>query len=263
MQSKSRERGEAHKAAKQIREDDIASSGVELAARVMPRLLAAQAAWKDKLALTIDDATNVSPQARSMRIFPQIRISASAQTHVGYSFEAFSPGYVGVNHLTGPNKGNTAQKFNSGKIFPAFPPRMSCPIGSTFMRSLAKPLLRGGRDYALLAPVTSYEGEGLYVIDVGPGTDLFRVSPTFDGKGGLHLSRENPRYGGHDITRQDFEERVMGIARSAEPCRQDDLDAVLVGYRGRACTDQLVIKNQSIRRRQGHTHLERRRDTAV
>lgn len=74
-----------------------------------------------------------------------------------------------------------------------------------------EPLLRGGRDYALLAPVTSYEGEGLYLIDVGHGTDLFRVSTTFDGKGGLHLSRENPRYSGHDISRERFEELVMGI----------------------------------------------------
>lgn len=73
------------------------------------------------------------------------------------------------------------------------------------------PLLRGGRDYVLIAPVTSYKGEGIYLLDVGLGVDLFRVCNVFDGKGGLRLSRENPIYQLHDISRERFEEQVVGI----------------------------------------------------
>jgi hypothetical protein len=64
----------------------------------------------------------------------------------------------------------------------------------------------------LLAPVTTYEGEGIYLVDIGIGTELFRVTSTFDGKGGLCLSRENARYGSHKISRDRFEEQVVGIA---------------------------------------------------
>ncbi|PDT47470.1 hypothetical protein CO661_12070 [Sinorhizobium fredii] len=74
-----------------------------------------------------------------------------------------------------------------------------------------EPTLRGGRDYVLLAPVTSYEGEGVYLLDIGPGVDLFRVSNAFDGSGGLRLTRENPLYGGSTVGREQFNEVVVGI----------------------------------------------------
>lgn len=74
-----------------------------------------------------------------------------------------------------------------------------------------EPVLRGSRDYVLVAPVTSYEGEGIYLVDVGLGIDLFRVTTTFDGKGGLRLSRENPRYQSHEVARESFEEAVVGM----------------------------------------------------
>lgn len=53
-----------------------------------------------------------------------------------------------------------------------------------------EPALRGGRDCALVSPVTSYSGEGIYLIETGLGVDLFRVTSTFDGAGGLCLSRK-------------------------------------------------------------------------
>jgi hypothetical protein len=73
------------------------------------------------------------------------------------------------------------------------------------------PTLRGGRDYVLLAPVTLYEGEGIYLVNVGSGLDLFRVSNTFDGSGGLALSQENPRGGYHRLSREQFDALVVGI----------------------------------------------------
>jgi hypothetical protein len=74
-----------------------------------------------------------------------------------------------------------------------------------------EPALRGGRDYVLTAPITSYDGEGIYLLDVGLGIDLFRVTTTFDGKGGLRLSRENERYQSHEISRERFDDVVIGI----------------------------------------------------
>lgn len=74
-----------------------------------------------------------------------------------------------------------------------------------------EPALRCGRDYALLAPVTSYQGEGIYLIDDGLSLDLYRVSSTLEKGGALSLSRENPRYGARTIGREDFNERVVGI----------------------------------------------------
>lgn len=74
-----------------------------------------------------------------------------------------------------------------------------------------EPLLRGSRDYALLAPVTAYQGEGIYLVDVGNGTELFRVTSAFDGAGGLRLSRENTRYEAYSLSRERFDDAVIGI----------------------------------------------------
>lgn len=72
-----------------------------------------------------------------------------------------------------------------------------------------EPTLRGNRDYVLTAPVDTYHGEGLYLLDTGIGVDLFRVTNMLDRR--LLLSRENPRYQDHILDREIFEERVMGI----------------------------------------------------
>ncbi|WP_234892303.1 hypothetical protein [Sinorhizobium medicae] len=74
-----------------------------------------------------------------------------------------------------------------------------------------EPALRGGRDYALLAPVTAYQGEGIYLLDDGLALDLYRVTNTLEKGGALSLSRENPRYGTKTIDREEFNERVVGI----------------------------------------------------
>lgn len=75
-----------------------------------------------------------------------------------------------------------------------------------------EPTLRGDRDYVLLAPVTSFQGEGIYLLDVGVGMELFRVTCAFDGKGSLHLSRDNKRYQAeHAVNRDKFNEAVVAI----------------------------------------------------
>lgn len=74
-----------------------------------------------------------------------------------------------------------------------------------------EPTLRGGRDYALLAPVSEYSGEGIYLLDVGSGLDLFRVTNSIDGKGGVVLYQENRRDDKYHMTIEKFEEIVTGI----------------------------------------------------
>lgn len=82
-----------------------------------------------------------------------------------------------------------------------------------------EPTLRGGWDYVLAAPVDAYQGEGIYLLDIGAGIDLFRVSITLDQ--GLCLSRENPRYAKHIVDREKFNELVMGIVVADIRTRDD------------------------------------------
>jgi hypothetical protein len=100
-------------------------------------------------------------------------------------------------------------------LFPVAAPAESVLSGKFRVHPIVgdgmEPTLRGSRDYVLLAPITSYAGEGIYLLDIGIGTELFRVTTTFDGEGGLRLSRENPRYQSHEISRERFEEQVIAI----------------------------------------------------
>ncbi|MGO7779449.1 hypothetical protein ACC717_04875 [Rhizobium ruizarguesonis] len=74
-----------------------------------------------------------------------------------------------------------------------------------------EPTLRGGRDFVLTAPVTAFEGEGLYLVDIGIGIELFRVTNTLGPAGELLLSRENDQYPPHRLARQQFTDAVVGI----------------------------------------------------
>lgn len=71
-----------------------------------------------------------------------------------------------------------------------------------------EPALRGNRDYVLTAPVSTYHGEGIYLVDFGLGLELFHVTNVLGKE--LRLSRENPIYSDHVIDREAFEERVLG-----------------------------------------------------
>jgi len=77
------------------------------------------------------------------------------------------------------------------------------------MSDAMEPTLRGNRDYALIAPVQSYQGEGIYLIDNGFGGDLVRVTNVLTG---LCVSKDNPLYR-HNVVvdREKFNEAVLGI----------------------------------------------------
>ncbi len=72
-----------------------------------------------------------------------------------------------------------------------------------------EPTLRGNRDYALIAPIHAYQGEGIYLIENGVGGDLYRVTDVLTG---LCVSKDNPLYS-HKIVidRDRFNEEVLGI----------------------------------------------------
>lgn len=74
-----------------------------------------------------------------------------------------------------------------------------------------EPALKGGRDYVLTAPITSYQGEGVYLVDAGLGIELFRVTNILGEDGELLLSRENTVYRSHHMQRSKFNEAVVGI----------------------------------------------------
>jgi hypothetical protein len=84
-----------------------------------------------------------------------------------------------------------------------------------------EPTLRGGRDYVLTTPVTTFEGEGIYLVDVGFGIELFRVTNTLGPAGELVLSRENPLYRTHRVERHRFNEAVVGIVVADIRMRDD------------------------------------------
>ncbi|MEY9780364.1 hypothetical protein [Sinorhizobium fredii] len=73
-----------------------------------------------------------------------------------------------------------------------------------------EPDLKARRDYVLLAPISSYVGEGIYAIFDGFGVpELFRVTSAF-GKG-LRLFRDNKRYEEYVLTLEKFEECAVGF----------------------------------------------------
>lgn len=73
-----------------------------------------------------------------------------------------------------------------------------------------EPSLRGGRDYVLTSPVTTYEGEGVYLVDAGLGIELYRVTNVLGLDGDLLLSRENTIYRSHHMDRTKFNDVVVG-----------------------------------------------------
>jgi phage repressor protein C with HTH and peptisase S24 domain len=73
-----------------------------------------------------------------------------------------------------------------------------------------EPGLRGGRDYVITAPVTTYRGEGIYLVDTGLGIELFRVTNTLKGAE-LQLSRDNQRYAPRLLDRDKFNDWVVAI----------------------------------------------------
>ena len=74
-----------------------------------------------------------------------------------------------------------------------------------------EPDLRSRRDYVIISPVDSYCGEGIYLLDWGPGPVLYRAQ--FAGGGKVLIKLDNPLYrdNGHTFPRDQFDEMVVGF----------------------------------------------------
>jgi Mg-chelatase subunit ChlI len=98
-------------------EEDMKASGAELKARVMPRLLAAQAAWAGKLELRIvDESSKLAISGGVVRVRPTITVSTSSKEHASYKFSTHHPGYASIDEGAGPNVGNKAYSFKVEKL---------------------------------------------------------------------------------------------------------------------------------------------------
>lgn len=73
-----------------------------------------------------------------------------------------------------------------------------------------EPTLRSRKDYVLLAPVTEWCGDGLYLVDWGAGPTLYRAQHA--GLGNVLIKLDNPLYRdeGNVFTRDQFNEMVVG-----------------------------------------------------
>ncbi len=74
-----------------------------------------------------------------------------------------------------------------------------------------EPELKSRRDYVMIAPVSAYCGEGIYLVDWGPGPVLYRAQWTGGGK--ILIKLDNPLYrdSGHTCSRDQFDEMVVGF----------------------------------------------------
>ncbi|WP_455918735.1 hypothetical protein [Ensifer canadensis] len=79
-----------------------------------------------------------------------------------------------------------------------------------------EPQLKNRRDYVLIAPVTEYAGEGLYLLHDGYGPVLYRVQYILAADKPIRLSLDNPLHRhsegcGHRWSRETFNDAVLGI----------------------------------------------------
>ena len=63
------------------------------------------------------------------------------------------------------------------------------------------------RDAVFMVPVDSFQGHGIYGIEVLDHMELYRVQAI---AGGYQMSRDNPNYPPCDVTRAQFESFVLG-----------------------------------------------------
>jgi hypothetical protein len=116
-QSRAAAKDAAAKTAQQKREDDTRASGVSLKEKIMPRLLAAQAAWDGRLKLDIvDHSARFDVTSSQSRSYPSITIKLTAKEFASYTFETHSPGYVAVREGSGSNRGNNIYEFQINEL---------------------------------------------------------------------------------------------------------------------------------------------------
>lgn len=76
-----------------------------------------------------------------------------------------------------------------------------------------EPTLRSRWDFVLVRPVSTYEGEGIYLVSDDFGSwKITRASNTLGGeKGHILLYVDNKRYGERLVSREWFDENALGI----------------------------------------------------
>lgn len=93
------------------------------------------------------------------------------------------------------------------------------------------PSLRGGRDYVLIAPVDTFKGDGVYLVDVWGGPTLYRVQNLLGGK--IQMKLDNPLYSSvFAFTKAQFEENVLGIVAADITVRDEQMLRQLVDNGG-------------------------------
>lgn len=75
------------------------------------------------------------------------------------------------------------------------------------------PRLRGGFDYVMIKPIHQYAGEGTYFFSELPGAkQLYKAESVLGSQGkSIRLFYENRAYQGAIVSREWFEENVLGI----------------------------------------------------
>ncbi|MDB5617461.1 hypothetical protein [Tardiphaga sp.] len=110
-------RDSTENAAKKKLEADMKASGVQLKERVLPRLRAAQEAWKGKLKLDIvDDSAKFAAGANGRTTNPSITATAVGVEPAGFVFVTHYPGHASIQVGAGLNRGSQAHDFRISKI---------------------------------------------------------------------------------------------------------------------------------------------------
>ena len=77
------------------------------------------------------------------------------------------------------------------------------------------PLLNPGRDKIVVEPVAGWEGQGIYLLDMGDAECPYRCSRAAGRPGEIQVISDNPRYGAHRISLSQFERMQRGRVASA------------------------------------------------
>lgn len=96
-----------------------------------------------------------------------------------------------------------------------------------------EPDLKSRRDYVMIAPTAAYCGEGIYLLDWGPGPVLYRAQ--WAGGGKILIKLDNPLYrdGGRIFSRDQFDEMVVGFVVADIKVRDEHKLREITGAVGR------------------------------
>jgi phage repressor protein C with HTH and peptisase S24 domain len=94
---------------------------------------------------------------------------------------------------------------------------------------MAPTLHGGGVDHLVIKPMQQYEGEGIYSLQIGGAIAIYRVQGIGGGK--IQLLLDNKAYSPPIISKNEFEEMVLGIALYQLHRLRLDINSVLTPCR--------------------------------